>query len=1290
MFSLNHRASFRHRSVLSINRRLTILVLGLWAAIIISSPAFAQSVTGNISGSVTDPNGAVVAGASVTLVNDQTKDKRDQVTNDSGRFNFASVQPGVYTLRIEHAGFETLLRTKVVLSANEGLALGDIALKTGQVSETVTVQSEGQIVEKESSDLTARLTSDQISLISTKGRDITSLLRLIPGTSNNDDIEAVGEGFGTDLPNFSGQRGRSAVATIDGLFAGEPSGSNKVSMTINQDAVAEVKVLRNNYAAEYGNNGGAIINIVSRGGGKDYRGSVYYFVRNESLNANNFFNNKAGLVRPVYRHKIPGFNIGGPLPLPRFGEGGPGLMRNKAFFFFSFEKPHTITPTDPVTVTVPTALERQGNFSLSKNSSGVTPSVIDPLTGLQFPGNIISPAGSPGCGVTISCINPSMQNLLNYFPLPNSPTAAIPGRYINQKSVDVPKRSPVIRFDLKPTNKDSIYWKAQWWTSDNQGLGTSGWPNGSGGVDRWGISSHYLYKDNGWSANWVRILSSRIVNEFNFGMRHDSEGFVPSTGVAEGLTRSALKFTAPQLFPANNKLNLVPTVTGWSSATSNPANINWLDRWGETGNDYVKPSFADNVSVTHGNHSLKFGAYFERLQNAEAPGGGKWSGGLDFGNSTSNGFTVSTPTALGTGNTNFSYANALLGNFNSYTESKARNFTNSELDLFQWYAQDEWKINRKLTLNYGMRWSAHTPFFQRDGQGSIFDPARFDPAKAPLLYVAYCKGQTNGIPAFGTSCATANQAAVDPRVIANGAVPTASQLKSRFLVRTVIDGTGDPLNGIVVPTDPAAFKGFRHTKPVDWEPRLGLAWDMFGKGKTVLRLMGGVYHNQRIGGGTGGAGASSLGANPPEQKTFTINNGNIENIANLVALGAAVSFPQTLRALEVHSKTPTIYNFQIGVQQDIGFKTVMEVSYVGSVARHLGEQRDINPFPDTAKFVDCTVAALFGVTCHPENRDPFSASSAKNSDFLRPYRGYASINRNTWSGTSNYNGLQVQVNRRYTRGFQYGVAYTYSKTFDYANDDTNDVNNGRPYKAFNYAPANFDQTHILTVNYIYDVPKLSRHWSNRWVRLLLDNYQISGTTSYVSGKPKDLSVSFTSGTATITAGQTCPPGSIQTSSTLCTMITDFTGGSINATPKVICDPMKGITGTDSSGMPYVINVGCFTNPTRLGDIGNMGRNFVRMPSIFNNDLAFFKNIRLGERREVQLRWEIYNIFNHTNFRDIDGSMTFALRTVANPDGTTGAVIRQTRDTSFGSATSFGTPTSARSARVMQGSVRINF
>ena len=1254
------------------NHHRLVSVISLLATLIFCSVASGQTITGSISGTVTDLNGSVIPGAAVTLTSDKTADTRTQSCDSDGRFTFAALQPGTYSLKIERQGFQTLEHKGVILSANEKLAIGELKLQPGQVSETVSVTSEGAIVERESSDLTARLTADQINLISTKGRDITSLLRLLPGTSNNDDIEAVGEGFGTDLPNVSGQRGRSTVASIDGLNGAEPSGSNKLSMTISQDAVAEVKVLRNNYAAEYGNNGGALINLVSKGGGKDFRGTAYYFLRNEALNASNFFNNKSGLARPLYRHNIWGFNIGGPLPLPRFGEGGPALLKDKVFFFFNLEKPHTITPTDPVFVTVPTALERIGDFSQSRNSSGVLPIILDPVTGVQFPGNKI-----PN-----NRINKSGQALLNYFPLPNAGTAANPGRFINQKSVDVPKHSYVIRFDVKPTNNDNIYWKGQWWTSDNLGLGTSGWPNGSNGVDRWGILSHYLYTDDGWSANWVHIVNSNVVNEFNFGMRHDTEGFIPGDGEIDRLTRTALNYTAPQLFPTNNKLNLVPTVNAWGSVAGNPANINWLDRWGEVGQDYIRPSFADNLSVTHGDHSFKFGTYFERLQNREAPGGGNWSGRLSF--ATSSTFT----TALGS--TGFAYSNALLGNFNSYNESQARNFTNSEIRLWQFYAQDQWRVNRKLSLNYGLRVGHHTPFFQRDGQGSNFDPSRFDPLKAPVLYVGYCVGQPNGIPPLGTACAAANQRAVDPRI----SNPTGSQLLPASLVRSFIPGTGDPLNGIVLPDDPTAPKGFRHTRPIDLEPRLGFAWDIFGRGATVIRGMGGVYHAPRIGGGTGGAGASSLGANPPQQKTFTINFGNIDQLATQV-LGA-LTFPTDLRGLEVDSKTPTIYNFSLGVQQEIGFKTVLEASYVGSFARHLGEQRNINSVPDNARLVDCRVvpAAL----CNPGNRDPLTAANPKNDDFLRPYRGYGDINRNTWSGTSNYNSLQVQLNRRYTSGFQYGVAYTYSKSFDYANDDTSNVNLGRPYKDFNYAPSDFDQTHILTVNYIYDVPGLSRKWNNGFVKTVFDNWQISGTTSYVSGKPKNITASYTSGTATITAGQTCPPGSVQTSATVCTMITDFTGGTVNARPNITCDPMKGASGVDSSGTAYVINVGCFANPTAFGQIGNMPRNSVRMPSIFNTDLAFFKNFNIGENRSIQLRWETYNLFNRANFRDIDGSISFGIAQVnPNPSlactaagNTCTAIIRQTRNTALGSPSSFGTVTSARAPRVMQASIRINF
>src|SRR6266850_2233706 len=759
----------------SFKRHRLECLLVIVAALTFNVAANGQSITGSVSGTVTDSSGGIIPGAAVTLSSDKTREIRTATTNSEGRFSFAALQPGEYSIKIERQGFQTLEQKGAVLSANESLALGELKLQPGQVTETVSVVSEGAIVERESSDLTARLTSDQISLISTKGRDITSLLRLIPGTSNDEDIEAVGEGFGTNLPNISGQRGRSTVASIDGLNAGEPSGSNKISTSISQDAVAEVKVLRNNYGAEFGNNGGAIINIVSKGGGKAFKGSAYYFLRNEALNASPFFTNKAGLKRPVYRHNIWGFNLGGPLTLPRFGEGGPMWLKDKAFFFVNIEKPHTITPTDPVFVTVPTALERIGDFSKSLSSSGSPIVVIDPLTGSQFPGNMIPSTR----------FNKSGQSLLNFFPLPNTPggrtLAGAAYNYVKQQSVDVPKHSYVIRFDVKPTNNDNVYWKGQWFTSDNEGFGTSGWPGGDS--NRWGINSHYLYKDNGWSANWVHIFGPAVVNEFNFGMRHDSEGFIPSNGVIDTLTRSAVGYTAPQLFPQNNHLGTIPRATGWSGVrgpTNGVANINWLDRWGEIGNDYIQPSFADNLSITHGDHALKFGMYYERLKNGEAPGG-QWSGVFNFAGNDNN-YT----NALG--NTGYAYANALIGNFRNYQESSARPFTNLRLTQVQWYAADQWKISRRFTLNYGLRFGYHPPLQQLAGQGSNFDPSLFNPANAVALYENACA--VTFIPP--ATCPTASRRARDP---ITGQLFVLSGSTAN-LVGAIVPGSGDPNNGL--------------------------------------------------------------------------------------------------------------------------------------------------------------------------------------------------------------------------------------------------------------------------------------------------------------------------------------------------------------------------------------------------------------------------------------------------------------------------------------------------------------
>lgn len=1208
---------------LRLRSTMLMLVISLVTVVVNSK---AQTITGSISGVVTDSTGSVVPAAAVMLANEKTGQARNASTNGEGRFNFAALQPGSYSIKIERQGFQTVEQRNIILSANENLALGDLRLQPGQVTETVSITSEGAIVERESSDLTARLTADQINLIATKGRDVTSLLRLLPGTSNNDDIEGAGDGFGTDLPNISGQRGRSTVPTIDGLFAGEPSGSNKLSMTINQDAVAEVKVLRNNYGAEYGNNGGAIINIVSKGGGKEYAGSVYYFLRNESLNATPFFNNKAGLKKPLYRHLYPGGNFSGPLPLPKFGEGGSFWLKERAFFFFAYEKPHQITPQDPRFVTMPTALERTGDFSQSINSSNAKVFIKDPLlpgdcnattqTGCFRDPSRATAANPLGLNIIPSArFNQSGLALLNYFPLPNTfgGSGGSAFNYVTQSPVDVPKRSIVLRFDIKPSNNDSIYWKGQWWTSDNLGTGTSGWPGNDN--NRWGINSHYLYKDNGWSANWVRVINANVVNEFNFGMRHDSEGFVPGDGEIERVQRSALNYTAPQLFPQNNNLGTIPRVTNWGGVrgpTNGVANINWLDRWGEVGNDYIKPSFANNLSVTHGDHSMKFGVYYERLLNGEAPGG-QWSGVFNFAGNDSN-YTA----ALG--NTGYAYANALIGNFRNYQESTARPFTNLRLTQVQWYAADQWKLSRKITLNYGVRFGYHSPFEQIDGQGSNFVPELFNKAQAVALYESACAVAFTP-PA---TCPAAQRRAKNP--ITGELIPLVGA--NAGLVGAIVPNSGNPNNGLVLGSDPKTIRGYRKTTPIDIEPRLGFAWDVFGSGKSVIRFQGGIYHAPRVGGGTTGG---NIVNNQPANRTFSIDFGNINNLAALT--GTALVRPSNINAVEQESHTPSIYNFTFGVQQDIGFETVMEVSYVGSFARHLGQRININGVPDGARL-------------GTNNIDPVTGQRIGN-DFLRPYRGYADITMVTWAGTSNYNSLQMQITRRYTQGFQYGVAYTYSKSFDYANDDSSDVFFGRPYKDFNYAPSDFDQTHILTFNYIYDVPGLGRKLDNRFVKAIFDDWQLSGTTSYASGKPKNVTVTYNGG------------------------ITDITGGQDNARANTICDPMRNISGSDPTGTPYVVNVNCFARPTRLGDIGNTPRNSLRMPSIFNNDVALFKNVPLGETRSLQLRWEVYNVFNHTNFRDIDAGLTFD------------AAGKQTN-------TRFGAPIAARTPRVMQAAIKFSF
>src|ERR1051326_4480645 len=366
-----------------------ILLGAALASFVLVASAAAQD-TGSISGTVIDNSSQVVPGATVTLTNEATKDRRTTASGGDGTFTFRAVPPGSYTVTIELAGFRTHEQKRTIVNASSRVDLGSVKLDVGSISEVVSVVAEGATIETKNSDNTGLLTSTQISQIQTRGRDVVNLLRLLPGVHYESDIEAMGDSFGSQIPNIGGMRKHWNQVTVDGLNGNELSGTNRMNSTINLDAIAEVKVLLNTYRAEFGHTGGANIEVVSKSGGSSYQGSGYWYGKRDAWNANAWENNRQGLVKQKLHLDDPGFTIGGPVRIP-------GLLdakdNKKLFFFYSFEAPQVDKPGPIRLYRMPTALERQGDFSQTFDANGRPMFIKDP----NLTGACSVTAGGPGC-----------------------------------------------------------------------------------------------------------------------------------------------------------------------------------------------------------------------------------------------------------------------------------------------------------------------------------------------------------------------------------------------------------------------------------------------------------------------------------------------------------------------------------------------------------------------------------------------------------------------------------------------------------------------------------------------------------------------------------------------------------------------------------------------------------------------------------------------------------------------------------------------------------------------------
>jgi hypothetical protein len=924
----------------------------------------AQVITASVTGNVVDPSGAGVPGATATLTNDSTKAVQTSTANATGTFSFAAVQPASYTLKVEHAGFKATEQTGIHVSAADHLALGDIALQVGAVSETIQVQEQVAQVASDSSQVSAGINQDQLLNLTARGREVVSLLRIVPGVQYQADPDSAGGTYGQGTPSILGASANVNHIAIDGVTSNDQGSPNVFSSVTALDAIGEVKVLLNSYQAEYAGNGGAVVQVVTKSGGQEFHGSVYDFLRNEDFNANSFFNNRTNVKRARYRYNTPGGTLGGPIYIP----GHWNTQKNKMFGFYNIDIQSIATPGNLTNYTMPSALERTGDFSQTLDLNGTVIPIRDPKAGnVQFPNNVIQP----------SRLNPNGLALINVLPLPNYTNREVSKGNYNyqiQETIRTPKRSQLFKIDYVPTEKDRFYVRGKTYLSENKGYAVSG---GSTPIGFFGQC--YCFTESGLAVVGTHVFSPTVVLEYNTGVRHNHEAWHPygeegrsSDQELARVTRADIGYKLGQWYPNSNPEGIIPRYS-FGGVPSAP-NVNYDGRLLTGGTDF-EFNLDGAVSITHGNHLIKTGISFLREREYEGETS-TFSGTFDFGKNTNNPL-----------DTNYAFSNAALGYFNNYQESNNRYGSNLRQSIVEWYIQDTWRVTKRLTINAGLRMSwAQQAYPHYPDQVAQFSFARYDPSQAPPLYQP---------------------------VLANGVRQAQNPLTGALLpavyIGFFVPGIGDPGTGGVLGSDPNFPRGFVNQWGVLPGPRLGFAWDPTGKGRTAIRGGAAILYTLRV------SKWGNFVNRPPSTYTPILNYGDM---TTFLQTGGQLA-PGSTFGYGTDDKAPDNYSLSFGVQQDLGRSFLLDVSYAGTLGQHIPQTRSYNTLPPGARFL-------------PQNADPSNGNKPLPDQFFRPFPGYSSITISNNAYNSNYHSMLLTINRKFASGLRMGVTYTLSKYLDYS------------------------------------------------------------------------------------------------------------------------------------------------------------------------------------------------------------------------------------------------------------------
>jgi len=1167
----------------------------------------AQTATATLKGVVSDAGGGAVPGAVVTLTNAATNLQKTFTADEGGHFTFTFVEPGLYTLEAQAGGFKIHRQPRLQIEVGQALDL-DVKLEPGDVKETVNiVATEPAGLDTTTSSLGGLVGRQSVDALPLNGRNVFQLAQLeigvatAPGSRGaNPDLTASGE------ISINGGRTLNTEAFVDGIPLAN-KGDNRISLRPSPDAVQEFQIVTNSFPAEYGRTGGGALNFSTRSGGAELRGTLFEYLRNDALDARSFFvNANPNGVKEKLRLNQFGGNLGGPVYLPSFGDGGKAFSKSgKLFFFFNYEALR-VSQSRQQPSTVPTVKMRGGDFSelLGDVIPGVT--VVD-TNGALIPARIgqiyvpgaVVPAGRPGAGSRVafannvipeSLINPVGRAALAFYPLPNaagvknSNGPGFSNNYLANALATTDNHQITARIDYNLSATQQIFGRV---IKDHNILENSGpFPTSIASPVQ---NPKQSSVPGTWAANYVNTISPKVVLHLNAGFTRFNND---ATHFSRGFDVTGLGLPA-YVAAASDDTRIFPTFNPNGYASLGPPR-----NFGFYHNNQDVASLDQDLSLLRGAHSIKIGAN-ERVYRMYNYRPDDPAGNFTF----SRGFTQRIP-AEATPQTGDAIASLLLGNPASGRLGVAPQPA-IQSKYYAVFAQDDWKFNSHLTLNLGLRWEFETPNTERFNRLSNFDPAAQFPA-----------GQISV------------------------AFPAASGLGTRTI----------SLRGVVTPVGRGGVKN-RENYDRDYNnfgPRAGLAIKL--NEKTVIRAGGAIFYAPLGGGGFNNVTAAmadlaETGFNAsPDNGVSPTPGTNLSNPfpSGIVRspgayLGPLTSFGQQSIPVRLRNiRQPYIGQWNLNLQRELPGGITVEAAYAGSAGVGLlSGATDVNQLSPEAAAIASRLATLpngartpignltvdnpflsLPVDQRPPTTSPIlGRSTVTVAQLLRPYPQFgAVVSYSQNEAHSSYHSFQLTAWRRVGEGLSFSAAYSFSKSIDdlssmSLNNQTIQIQYYQDYynRRADKSLSNFDVTH----RFIGDVTwRLPFGHDRRFVRegalaRLVGGFSVNAIAQAQSGFP--LSIGATNASLQGLAFNSLRPNIV---------------GEVNTSADSKADRIL-----------HYFNAAAFAQPAPY-TFGNAPRTLpnLRAPGYFTTNLSLQREFHFTENARLQIRAEAFNAFNRANFQ----------------------------------------------------------